>query len=226
MWAIIKKEFKAYFYSPIGYIYIGVFILITSFLFFLDLFAYGSVEFFDMYSLTTLVLSFIVPVLTMRMFAEEKKNGTDQLLLTSPRSVTEIVLGKYFAAAFVVLITMAMQFLYFIIISQFGSPDLATFLVCLLGLTLISLAYIAFGMFASSLTENQLIAAIISAGTFFFLNIASGFGILKGLSLSAALSNSFLVGKIALKDVVSMVSFAILFIIFTIMILQRRKGTK
>ena len=88
MWAIIKKEFKAYFYSPIGYIYIGVFILITSFLFFLDLFAYGSVEFFDMYSLTTLVLSFIVPVLTMRMFAEERKTGTEQLLLTSPRSVS------------------------------------------------------------------------------------------------------------------------------------------
>ena len=101
MWAIIKKEFKSYFLSPIGYIYIGIFLFITSLLFLVETFYVGSVEFNYMYSWTSLVITFTVPILTMRMFAEEKKTGTDQLLLTSPRSITSIVLGKFFAAAII-----------------------------------------------------------------------------------------------------------------------------
>ena len=167
MWAIIKKEFKSYFLSPIGYIYIGIFLFITSLLFLVETFYVGSVEFNYMYSWTSLVITFTVPILTMRMFAEEKKTGTDQLLLTSPRSVTQIVLGKYIAACAVVLVTMLVQFGYFIILTFFGEPQLASFLVTLLGITLISMAYIAFGMFASSLTESQIIAAVISFVVFF-----------------------------------------------------------
>ena len=138
MWAIIKKEFKSYFLSPIGYLYIGIFLFITSLLFLVETFYVGSVEFHYMYSWTSLVITFTVPILTMRMFAEEKKTGTDQLLLTSPKSVTQIVLGKYIAACAVVLVTMLVQFGYFIILTFFGEPQLASFLVTLLGITLIS----------------------------------------------------------------------------------------
>ena len=127
MWAIIKKEFKSYFLSPIGYIYIGIFLFITSLLFLVETFYVGSVEFNYMYSWTSLVITFTVPILTMRMFAEEKKTGTDQLLLTSPRSITQIVLGKYIAACAVVLVTMLVQFGYFIILTFFGEPQLASF---------------------------------------------------------------------------------------------------
>ena len=104
MWAIAKKEFKQYFLSPIGYIYIGIFLLTCSLFFYLDLFNYQSAEFASMFGSVATILTFIVPMITMRMFAEERKNGTEQLLLTSPRSVTQIVLGKFIAAAFVVLI--------------------------------------------------------------------------------------------------------------------------
>ena len=227
MWAIIKKELKSYFLSPIGYIYIGIFIFITSLLFLVETFYVGSVEFNYMYSWTSLVITFTVPILTMRMFAEEKKTGTDQLLLTSPRSITQIVLGKYIAACAVVLVTMLVQFGYFIILTFFGEPQLASFLVTLLGITLISMAYIAFGMFASSLTESQIIAAVISFVVFFImLFIPSTSNFLGSLSLASALSNSFLIGTIALRDLVSMITFSIVFILFTIIVIQRRKGTK
>ena len=227
MWAIIKKEFKSYFLSPIGYIYIGIFLFITSLLFLVETFYVGSVEFNYMYSWTSLVITFTVPILTMRMFAEEKKTGTDQLLLTSPRSVTQIVLGKYLAACAVVLVTMLMQFGYFIILTFFGEPQMASFLVSLLGITLISMAYIAFGMFASSITESQIIAAVISFVVFFImLFIPSTNNVVGSLSLSAALSNSFLIGTIVLKDLVSMITFSIVFILFTIIAIQRRKGSK
>ena len=227
MWAIIKKEFKSYFLSPIGYIYIGIFLFITSLLFLVETFYVGSVEFNYMYSWTSLVITFTVPILTMRMFAEEKKTGTDQLLLTSPRSVTQIVLGKYIAACAVVFVTMLVQFGYFIILTFFGEPQLASFLVTLLGITLISMAYIAFGMFASSLTESQIIAAVISFVVFFImLFIPSNNNFFGSLSLASALSNSFLIGTIALKDLVSMITFSIVFVLFTIIVIQRRKGTK
>ena len=104
MWAIIKKEFKSYFLSPVGYIYIGVFLLMCSIFFYLDVFAYLSTDFPYMFGSAATILTFIVPLLTMRMFSEERKNGTEQLLLTSPRSVTSIVLGKFIAAALVVVV--------------------------------------------------------------------------------------------------------------------------
>ena len=104
---------------------------------------------------------------------------------------------------------------------------MASFLVSLLGITLISMAYIAFGMFASSITESQIIAAVISFVVFFImLFIFFSSNALGTLSLSSALSNSFLIGTIALKDLVSMITFSIVFILFTIIAIQRRKGSK
>ena len=162
MWAIIKKEVKSYFLSPIGYIFVGLFLAVYSIFFYLDVYYYGSTNFGNMfYSLTTIV-TFLIPVLTMRLFAEEKKTGTEQLLLTSPRSVTAITLGKFFAALIVVLISEVLTFIYYGILMYFGDPNLVTALVTLFGFTLLASAYIAFGMFASSLTENQIIAEILT----------------------------------------------------------------
>ena len=120
MWAIIKKEVKSYFLSPIGYIFVGLFLAVYSIFFYLDVYVYGTTNFGNMfYSLTTIV-TFLVPVLTMRLFAEEKKNGTEQLILTSPRSVTAITLGKFFAALIVVLISELLTFIYFGIFFSFN----------------------------------------------------------------------------------------------------------
>ena len=126
MWAIIKKEFKSYFFSPVGYIFIGLFLLMFSIFFYVDVFYYQSTNFEYIFYSGTTILTFITPILTMRTIAEEKKSGTDQLLLTSPMSITKIVLGKFISAVLIVVITELCTFMYFGILAYFGSPQLTT----------------------------------------------------------------------------------------------------
>jgi ABC-2 type transport system permease protein len=220
MWAVAKKEFKQYFLSPIGYIYIGVFLLTCSLFFYLDMFQYQSTQFANMFSSAATIL-------TMRMFAEERKNSTEVLLLTSPRSITAIVMGKFLAATFVVLISTLSTFMYYFILKFFGQPQFASSLVSILGFSLLALSYVSFGMFASSLTENQVIAAVISIG-FFLLSwfLPSLIPALENYSLMYAFYSSFISGTVLIANLVLLVSFTIMFIIFTIMVLQRRKYTK
>lgn len=178
------------------------------------------------YSLTTIV-TFLVPVLTMRLFAEEKKNGTEQLILTSPRSVTAITLGKFFAALIVVLISELLTFIYFGILMYFGSPNLVTALVTLLGFTLLCSSYIAFGMFASSLTENQIIAEILTTVVLLVLWFIPNFiPSMQTFSLVNAFTSSFPAGTISLASLVLLGSFTVIFILLTMMVLQRKKNLK
>lgn len=227
MWAVIKKEVKSYFLSPIGYIFVGLFLAVYSIFFYLDVYYYGSTSFGNMfYSLTT-IITFIIPVLTMRLFAEEKKTGTEQLLLTSPRSVTAITLGKFFAALIVVLISEALTFIYYAILMYFGDPNIITALVTLLGFTLLASAYIAFGMFASSITENQIIAEILTTVVLLALWFLPNFvPSMQTFSLVNAFTGSFPAGTISVPALVLMGSFTILFILLTIMVLQRKKNVK
>lgn len=227
MWAIIKKEFKSYFLSPIGYIYVGVFILMCSVFFYLDIFAYMSTEFQYIFGSVSTILTFIVPLLTMRMFSEERKNGTEQLLLTSPRSVTSIVLGKFIAAALVVLVSIAFTLIYYIILCCFGAPQLGKALVSILGFALLAMAYVSFGMFASSLTENQIVSAVIAIGFFLLSWFLPSFStVFSDFSLMQAFYGSFINGTIGLQNLMLLVSFTAVFIIFTIMVVQRRKSVK
>jgi len=227
MWAIIKKEFKSYFLSPIGYIYVGAFLLMCSVFFYLDIFAYMSTDFQYIFSSVSTVLTFIIPLITMRMFSEERKNGTEQLLLTSPRSVTSIVLGKFIAATLVVLVSIAFTLIYYIILNCFGTPQLGKSLVSILGFSLLAMAYISFGMFASSLTENQIVAAVIAIG-FFLLSwfLPSFSSVFKDFSLMGAFYSSFINGTISIQSLLLLVSFSAMFILFTIMVVQRRKSVK
>ena len=120
MLAIIKKELKSYFLSPIGWIYIGMFLTFCSLFFFTDIFRYKSSAFSDLFGITVSVLSVLIPILTMRTFAEERKNKTDQILLTAPISVREIVLGKFIGASIVVIISALSTFVYYFILMYFG----------------------------------------------------------------------------------------------------------
>ena len=227
MWAIIKKEFKSYFLSLIGYIYIGVFLLMCSIFFYLDVFTYMSTDFPYMFGSASTILTFIVPLITMRMFSEERKNGTEQLLLTSPRSVTQVVLGKFIAAALVVLVSVLLTLIYFGILCYFGQPQLGKSLVAILGFALLAIAYVSFGMFASSLTENQVVSAVITIAVFILLWFLPSFSsTFADFSLMEAFYESFYLGTISIKNLVLLVSFSALFVVFTIMVLQRRKSVK
>ena len=138
MKAIVKKELKSYFLSPIGYVVMGIFLLCFSVFFYLTALASGSVDLGGLYYYTALYgLIIIVPILTMRMFAEERKNGTEQLLLTSPTSMFNVVLGKLIAALCVIIITLVISFLFYFILTFFGEPNLGSVLVAMLGFILI-----------------------------------------------------------------------------------------
>lgn len=227
MWAIIKKEFKSYFLSPIGYIYIGVFLLTCSIFFYLDIFVNLSIDFPYMFGSAVTILTFIVPLITMRMFSEERKNGTEQLLLTSPRSITQIVLGKFIAATLVVMVSVLLTLMYFGILCYFGEPQLGKSLVSILGFALLAIAYVSFGMFASSLTENQVVSAVISIAVFILLWFLPGFSsVFIDFSLMEAFFESFYLGTISIKNLVLLLSFSAIFVVFTIMVLQRRKNIK
>lgn len=224
MWAIIKKEVRTYFLSPIGYIFIGLFLFMASIFFYLDVIQYSSVNFeYMFYSLAT-VLTFIIPILTMRMFSEERKDGTEQLLLTSPRTITSIVFAKFLAAVIVIILTELCTFLYYGILVYFGAPHLQTALVTLLGFLLLSMAYISFGMFASSLTENQIIAGVVTIAFFMFSWFMPQFW--SGLESFSLINmfEKFPSGQIALTEIITYLSFSALFITLTIIFMQRRKS--
>lgn len=230
MFAIMKKEFKSYLLSPIGYIFVGLFLLMFSIFFIVTIFNYSVVNFEYLFYNGATILTFVVPVLTMRMFSEERKNGTEQLLLTSPRSITSVVLGKFFAAALIMLITEAFTLIYFAILKYFGNPSITVALTTLVGFFLLSLAYISFGMFASSITENQIIACVLTIGVFiamwFLPSLSSTFGtILESFSL-INMFDKFPSGIISISEVITFITFTILFILLTIIVLQRRKSVK
>ena len=227
MLAVIKKELKSYFFSPIGYVVIGIFLLCFSVFFYLTVLSYGSVDLSSLYYYTALYgLIIIVPILTMRTFAEERKNGTEQLLLTSPTGMFKVVMGKLLAALSVIVITLLISFMFFFIVMFFGKPNIVTTLVSMLGFVLISIAALSFGIFASSLTENQVIAGVITVAfliiSLFIPDISSKF---SGFALMNYYT-SFAQGVISIENIISLLLFSVVFISLTIIVMQRRKLVK
>ena len=226
MLAVIKKEFKTYFLSPIGYIFIGLFLVMFSIFFYTDVVAFSTTNFEYIFYSGATVLTFIVPILTMRTFAEERKNGTEQLLMTSPLSLTKIVLAKFIAATLVIVITELCTFMYFAILSYYGMPDISIALVTMLGFLLLAMSYISFGILASSITENQIIAGVITIGFFILTWFLPNFSeIFTNFSLINMFSK-FVYGQIDIADTVTYVAFTVLCLLLTIIVLQRRKSVR
>lgn len=226
MGAVIKKEFKSYFLSPIGYVFIGLFLLMFSVFFYTDVIQYGSTNFEYIFYSGATILTFIVPVLTMRTFAEERKNGTEQLLLTSPLSITKIVIGKFIAATLIVIITEILTFMYFGILCYFGMPHITTALATILGFLLLAIAYISFGMLASSITENQIIAGVITIGFFILTWFLPQFSeIFTNFSLINMFSK-FPTGQIDIADTITFITFTICCLLLNIIVMQRRKSVR
>lgn len=226
MWAVVKKEFKSYFFSPVGYVFIGLFLIMFSIFFYTDVFNYQSTNFEYIFYSGATILTFIVPILTMRTMAEERKSGTEQLLLTSPLSITKVVLGKFIAATAIVVITELCTFLYFVILSFFGTPHITTALVTLFGFLLLAMSYIAFGILASSITENQIIAGVITIGFFIltwflpqFSDIFTNFSLINMFS-------KFPSGQIDIADTVTFLTFTASCLLITVIFMQRRKSVR
>ena len=226
MWAITKKEIKSYFYSPVGYVFIGLFLIMFSIFFYTDVFNYQSTNFEYIFYSGATILTFIVPILTMRTIAEERKTGTEQLLLTSPLSITKVVLGKFLAATLIIIITLLCTFMYFIILSFFGKPHITTALITMFGFLLLAISYISFGILASSITENQIIAGVITIGFFILSWFLPQFNtIFTNFSLINMFSK-FPEGQIDIADTVTFITFTIMCLILTIIFMQRRKSVR
>ena len=176
MFAIYKKELRSYFINAVGYVYVGVFLALAGFLCCYTTIGSSTYETSNYFTLLLATFIILIPLLTMKLFAEEKKLRTEQLLLTAPVSIWGMVLGKYFAAATLFVGSVIVSCTGFIpmyayahaekLADEYGvdyvGPKTGEIIACLIGVVLIGLAFIAIGMFVSSLTENQLAAAVIT----------------------------------------------------------------
>ena len=157
---ICVKELKSYFLSPIAYIFIIVFLVITNFLFFQTFFINNQAEMRGYFEFLPYIYLIFVPAITMRSWAEEKRNKTIELLLTLPLKDTQIVAGKFFAALAFLTITLSCSITVPITIAILGNPDMGVIIGSYIGAILLGAAYISIGMWISSLTENQIVALI------------------------------------------------------------------
>jgi len=199
IWAIYKKEVKTYFTSPIAYVAITVFLVLVGFFFYSLIWWFNSqslqmarypdylqqininqMVYSPLFNNISIILLLMIPLLTMRLFSEEKKIKTDELLYTSPISINQIILGKYFASLFVLLVMLLLTGILSIFTFVYGNPEIAPILSGYLGLFLMGAAFMAVGIFFSSLTENQIVSAILTFGTLLL------FWILSWASASAA----------------------------------------
>lgn len=161
MFTIFKREVKAYFHSPIAYVFIGAFFVLAGIFFMVANILSGNGSFGGTLDSMKLIMLFVIPALVMKLIAEEKKTKTDQLLFTSPVSMTSIVLGKYFAACVVFFITLVISISYNIILFYLAKPPMPELLTAYLGFLLLGMSFIAICIFASSVTDNQIIAFLL-----------------------------------------------------------------
>jgi gliding motility-associated transport system permease protein len=159
---IYKRELRSYFNSPAAYVVIIVFLAVLGWFFTSNLFLANVASLRVVFELVPLIFLFFVPAVTMRLLAEEKKSGTLELLTTKPVRDVEIVLGKFLAAWTLLLTALIPTLLYLVTIMSLGNVDLGPILCGYIGLLLMGGVYIALGILASSLTENQIVAFILS----------------------------------------------------------------
>ncbi len=168
---IFRKEFKGYFVSPIAYIVITIFLVLSGWFFFSTFFLYSQAELRNFFTLLPVIFSFIIPAITMRLFSEELNTGSYELLLTMPVTSLDIILGKFLAALAFVGLMLLPTISYAVMISFIGELDWGPVIGGYVGAILLGGAFSTVGIFASSLTRNQIIAFIIGMTICFTLTL-------------------------------------------------------
>jgi len=233
---IARKEFRSYFSSTIAYIFMVVFLVLTMLLFFelQKFFVIGQATLRDFFGLVPIVFLFFVPATSMRMWAEERKLGTLEILMTLPVRDWEAVGGKFLAAFLFLVITLALTFPLPIMVASLGDPDTGAMVGGYLGLVLLGATYLSIGLWISSLTENQIVAFIVSAvaclilfiiGVDIFLTALPKWIVpfLKGIALGSRF-NSIERGVIDLRDVVYYLSMIGFFLFLNVRSVEARRG--
>lgn len=233
MWAIYKRELRSYFITPIGYIFAGMFIAVSGALFaYTTLLKQDSAGLYTYFVLLLLVFCVLLPLLTMKLFAEERKSRTEQMLLTAPVTLTGIVCAKFFAAFTIFAVSLAVNSLNFVLLYRYGSPNLAVILTNILGLFLVGAAFIALGLFLSALTENQLIAAVSSIAIIAVLLLLTLLAqkipfewlrvVIRWFSVVDRYT-PFTVGYFDIPALIYFISFACVFLFLTVRVYEKRR---
>jgi ABC-2 type transport system permease protein len=232
MKAIWKHDFMAYFNSPMGYVFVFSFVTIMNLCFFLFNILGSSSDISGLFSIMLFLLILMIPFLTMRLFSEEYKLHTDQLLFTVPTDVWEIVLGKFLAACSVLLCALAFTLIWIILIGIFGVLEPGIVLGNYAAILCAAAAFISMGMLISSLTENQIIAALGTLGLFlvlFVLNTISKTSLSPGLHVVLSWFSlfsrhqSFLLGIFSLADIFYYISFTGIMLFLTSRVLEKKR---
>ncbi|RKD32963.1 ABC transporter permease [Thermohalobacter berrensis] len=228
---IFKREVLSYFKSPLAYVVISTFLVITGYIFTTELLYYKLAYMQSVFENMVMLLIFFTPILTMGLLTEERKEGIDQLLFTSPLGVVEFVMGKFIAAFSVYLIMLMFTLLYPLILEYFGTPDYGPIIGAYIGLILLGGAFISIGLFASSLTQSQVIAGLISFGILILLWILTYLkGIFSG-PISKLIHNidvfayfvDFNKGILDSRGILIYLSFTFVFLFLTTRVIDRRR---
>jgi ABC-2 type transport system permease protein len=236
MFAILKKEIQSFFASPVGYLVVGLF-LITNGLFLwvlkgdYNIFNYGFADLSGYYFLAPWLFLFLIPAITMKSFSEEKKQGTLELLLTKPISLTQLILGKYLGALCLITIALIPTLLYILTVYQLGNPvgniDLGSTIGAYIGLFGIAMIYSAIGIFTSTISNNQIVSFILAVLICFTMYF--GFETLSEISIEfidvlgiKTHYNSISKGIIDSRDVIYFISATALFLFWTKLTLAKK----
>lgn len=232
MFIVFKKEVSTYFSTPFGFIFMGIFLLLSGIMFFTYNLLGGGGDLNGLFGLLSNISFMIFPILTIKLFTDERKAGTEPLLLTSRLSPLQIVLGKYFAAVFVFVASLAATLVYVIILKIYGFPDLKAIAASYLGFLLLGMAFIAVSTFTSVIADNYVTAAIASFGAlvgFILIGVFSRSMQIPFLSdvLSAlAITKQydvFIKGVFSLGPIVYFIGFIVVFITLSVFSLEKRR---
>lgn len=233
MGAIYQREMGAFFSSSIAYVFLAVFYLTSGYFFYSGSLYSATTDMSSTFTSLFLIIVILIPILTMRLFSEEKKQKTEQGLLTSPVSIGGIVMGKYFAALTMYTIGIAILLVYAVILSFFGTVTWGIVIANVLALFLVGAAFIAVTIFISSLTENQVVAAVLGIIVLLVLYMLDVFAtylssipilpdVLNALSFYTRYYE-FTVGLFDPASVLFYISTTVLFNFFTVRVYERRR---
>ncbi|MFC2035345.1 ABC transporter permease [Chloroflexota bacterium] len=228
---IALKEFKSYLSSPMAYIVTGIFLILTGFFFSTSSATYSNTSVDGFSQTSSMLLLLLASVLTMRLLAEERKIGTLELLLTAPVRDSEIIIGKFLGSLGLLTVMLLLTLYYPILLVSFGDPDIGPIVSSYLGLFLLGSTALAVGLFASSLTSNQIVAAVVAGGILFalwFIGIIASFvpealgEVISYLSLSFYFTD-FTRGIIDTRGLIYYLSITALFLFLSVRSLENSR---
>jgi gliding motility-associated transport system permease protein len=231
VWAVATRELRSYFLSPMAYLVIAFFLFGAGLLFGLIVESSREASLRGLISNVSVLFLFVVPMISMRLLAEEQRTGTIELLLTNPVQEWQIVVGKFLASILLVLVMVGLTLLYPLFLFVFGNPDRGPILTGYVGVILQAAAFLAVGLWASSLTENQIIAAVLAFIFLLVLWLSDNLGQSLGGTVGSIVSYTSVInhfqdfpqGVINTKDVIYYLSMVAAGLVLSTLSLQSRR---